>query len=73
MTKNDVKYGDFTGLAKNYSKSRPGYSASVLRNLIELLNKPLGEIDFVDVGAGTGIWTRMVYKRRSKIHCRDRA
>ena len=26
-----------------------------------LLEKPISEIDFVDVGAGTGIWTRMVH------------
>jgi ubiquinone/menaquinone biosynthesis C-methylase UbiE len=26
-----------------------------------LLNKPISEVDFLDVGAGTGIWTRMVY------------
>jgi ubiquinone/menaquinone biosynthesis C-methylase UbiE len=26
-----------------------------------LIDKPIKEIDFVDVGAGTGIWTRMVH------------
>lgn len=55
-----LKPGDFTGLAKDYSQNRPNYSTSVLRALIALLSKPVTEIDFTDVGAGTGIWTRMV-------------
>lgn len=53
--------GDFTGLAKNYSQNRPDYCSSVLKGLLGLLEKPIVEIDFVDVGAGTGIWTRMVH------------
>ena len=55
-----IMAGDFTGLAKDYSKNRPDYSSSVLKGVLGLLEKPIGEIDFVDVGAGTGIWTRMV-------------
>ena len=53
--------GDFTGLAKNYSQNRPNYCSSVLKGLLGLVEKPNAEIDFVDVGAGTGIWTRMVH------------
>jgi SAM-dependent methyltransferase len=56
-------HGDFTGLAADYSKYRPGYSASVLAALLALMPKPAGEIDAVDVGAGTGIWTRMLASR----------
>lgn len=56
-----LKSGDFTGLAKDYSQHRPDYSPSVLKALLGLLAKPTAEIDFVDVGAGTGIWTRMVH------------
>lgn len=59
MTK-ALKAGDFTGLAKDYSRHRPDYCPSVLKALLGLLDKPAAEIDFVDVGAGTGIWTRMV-------------
>ena len=55
-----IEAGDFTGLAKNYSENRPDYCVSVLKGLLGLLEKPAKEIDFVDVGAGTGIWTRMV-------------
>lgn len=58
--KMSVKEGDFTGLAGDYSLHRPDYSQSVLSSLLGLLQKPVSEIDFLDVGAGTGIWTRMV-------------
>jgi SAM-dependent methyltransferase len=57
------KLGDFTGLAQNYSKFRPAYSPLVLDTLLGLLDKPVDAIDFVDVGAGTGIWSRMVAER----------
>lgn len=56
-----LKAGDFTGLAKDYSQHRPDYCPSVLKALLGLLDKPVAEVDFVDVGAGTGIWTRMVH------------
>ena len=52
--------GDYTGLASDYSRYRAGYCPSVLSRLLELLDKPVSEVSFVDVGAGTGIWTRMV-------------
>jgi ubiquinone/menaquinone biosynthesis C-methylase UbiE len=55
-----LKAGDFTGLADDYSQYRPDYCHSVLKALIGLFDKPIADIDFVDVGAGTGIWTRMV-------------
>lgn len=60
MTQTALKAGDFTGLANDYSQHRPDYSRSVLNALLGLLDKPIGSVDFVDVGAGTGIWTRMV-------------
>lgn len=56
-----LKAGDFTGLANDYSQHRPDYCPSVLKALLGLLGKPAAEVDFVDVGAGTGIWTRMVH------------
>ena len=56
-----MKAGDFTGLAEDYSQNRPDYCASALNALLGLLDKPVAAVDFVDVGAGTGIWTRMVY------------
>ncbi|MBF0305370.1 MAG: methyltransferase domain-containing protein [Alphaproteobacteria bacterium] len=58
-----LSHGDFSTLAGNYSKFRPGYCESVLTGLLALLGKPPAEIDAVDVGAGTGIWTRMMAAR----------
>ncbi len=55
------KAGDFTGLASDYSLHRPDYCPSVLKALLGLVDKETDGIDFVDVGAGTGIWTRMVH------------
>ncbi|MGE5491997.1 MAG: class I SAM-dependent methyltransferase [Actinomycetota bacterium] len=55
-----LKAGDFTGLASDYSQHRPDYCPSVLNALLGLLDKPAAQVDFADVGAGTGIWTRMV-------------
>jgi SAM-dependent methyltransferase len=57
------KAGDFTGLASDYSQNRPDYSNSVLSAIFGIIEKPTKDIDFVDVGAGTGIWTRMVHAR----------
>lgn len=50
--------GDFSNLAKNYSLYRPDYSKTVKKLIIDRVGK--NKIKFVDVGAGTGIWTRMV-------------
>jgi len=58
-----VKHGDFTGLAQNYARYRPGYSASVLTALLSLVGKPVDTIDAVDVGAGTGIWSALLAAR----------
>jgi SAM-dependent methyltransferase len=55
-----LRAGDFTGLASDYSQHRPDYCPSVLDALLGLLERPARDIDFADVGAGTGIWTRMV-------------
>jgi len=60
---NEKKAGDFTGLAEDYSSNRPNYSEAVLNGLLGLTDMPTNEIDFADVGAGTGIWTRMVYEK----------
>ena len=60
MPAHNLKAGDFTGLASDYSLHRPDYCQSVLSSLLGMFDKPIGDIDFVDVGAGTGIWTRMV-------------
>jgi SAM-dependent methyltransferase len=60
VTQTRLKHGDFTGLAANYALYRPAYAPSVLRALLALLAKPPAAIDAADIGAGTGIWTRMM-------------
>ncbi len=55
-----MKVGDFTQLASQYAKYRPSYSEAVLRAVLGVINKPA--MDCADVGAGTGIWTRMMAK-----------
>jgi SAM-dependent methyltransferase len=63
MTQTAMKHGDFTGLAHDYSRYRPGYAPSVVAVTFALLERPTSEIDAADVGAGTGIWTRMLAER----------
>ena len=62
MTQAALKHGDFTGLAANYSKYRPAYAPSVVPALLGLMEKPPAAIEAADVGAGTGIWSRMLAK-----------
>lgn len=52
-----MKHGDFSNLADDYAKYRPDYSPIILKSIIGLVSKPVNQIDAVDVGAGTGIWT----------------
>lgn len=58
-----IKAGDFTQLASTYAKYRPGYCETVIKAILGIMNRPVHEIDFVDVGAGTGIWTRQFAKQ----------
>lgn len=58
-----MKHGDFSDLAENYSKYRPGYSTFVRDTILNISGKKTEEIDFVDVGAGTGIWSRMAAEK----------
>lgn len=55
-----LKPGDFSGLASAYSQNRPGYAPTVARCMIALTEKPADAISAVDVGAGTGIWSRQL-------------
>jgi len=54
------KFGDFTGLAANYSKFRPAYCPAVLELILNFTGKPAPTIFAADLGAGTGLWTRML-------------
>lgn len=58
-----LRHGDFTGLADDYSRYRPGYSSTVLSALLGLLEDDVATLDVADVGAGTGLWTRLLHAR----------
>ena len=51
-----VQQGDFTDLAKDYAACRPDYSQTILQALL----RHAGASTVADVGAGTGIWSRML-------------
>jgi ubiquinone/menaquinone biosynthesis C-methylase UbiE len=57
------KHGDFTGLADDYAKFRPGYAPQVATAILGYAGRETASIDAADVGAGTGIWTRMLAAR----------
>jgi len=59
-------HGDFSQLADKYDTFRPDYSESVLTAVLSQLNKPIKDCEFADVGAGTGIWSRMLASRGCK-------
>jgi ubiquinone/menaquinone biosynthesis C-methylase UbiE len=58
-----MKHGDFTGLAGDYAKYRPGYAPQVATALLGFLGLETSNVDAADVGAGTGIWTRILAAR----------
>jgi ubiquinone/menaquinone biosynthesis C-methylase UbiE len=55
-----MKHGDFTKLSGFYAQYRPGYSPVILTALLGLSDKENTSVQFADIGAGTGIWTRQV-------------
>lgn len=58
-----IKHGDYTGLAGDYAKFRPGYAPEVATAILNYASRDTSSIDAADVGAGTGIWTRMLAAR----------
>jgi ubiquinone/menaquinone biosynthesis C-methylase UbiE len=62
-----MKQGDFTNLAKNYAKYRSGYSEQVARALFSYVGADRPNFAVVDVGAGTGIWSRIMLE--AQLHC----
>jgi len=58
-----MKHGDFTGLARDYAKFRAGYSPYVATAILDCVGRDTASIDAADVGAGTGIWTRILHAR----------
>ncbi|WP_415718301.1 class I SAM-dependent methyltransferase [Maridesulfovibrio sp.] len=65
-----MKHGDFSDLAENYSKYRPGYSNFVVEAACSVVIQAFADADVVlaaDVGAGTGIFSRMLLKNNLKV------
>jgi ubiquinone/menaquinone biosynthesis C-methylase UbiE len=58
-----MKHGDFTGLAGDYAKFRPGYAPQVATAILGYVGHNPASIDAADIGAGTGIWTRILAAR----------
>jgi SAM-dependent methyltransferase len=58
-----MKRGDFTGLASDYAKFRAGYAPQIATAILGYIGREPAEVDAVDVGAGTGIWTRILAER----------
>lgn len=60
MTGPILTHGDFSGLATAYASHRPGYGPDAVRLILGAAARPAAVLDAVDVGAGTGIWTRQL-------------
>jgi ubiquinone/menaquinone biosynthesis C-methylase UbiE len=58
-----MKHGDFTGLAGDYVRFRTGYAPQVATAILSYVRGDAASIDAADIGAGTGIWTRMLAAR----------
>jgi SAM-dependent methyltransferase len=55
-----MRHGDFTALAADYAKFRPGYAPQVAAAILNYAACDASLKYAADVGAGTGIWTRVV-------------
>jgi ubiquinone/menaquinone biosynthesis C-methylase UbiE len=62
-----MKPGDFSSLAENYAKYRPGYSELVLNNLSRYIQFTPNHTTVADVGAGTGIWSKLMHSHGFKV------
>ena len=57
-----IQLGNFNDLAKVYKKSRPGYSKKITKLLKALLNLDKKKINSLDLGCGTGLFTKEIAK-----------
>ncbi len=53
-----MKQGDFTNLADDYAKYRPSYNTKLVKKIIAAVGMRPEAIKAVDIGAGTGIFTK---------------
>ena len=59
---NTIKLGNFNNLAKAYRESRPGYSKDIIFFLKTLLSSRRQKITSLDLGSGTGLFTKEIAK-----------
>lgn len=59
---NKIQLGSFNKLAKAYRKSRPGYSKDIFYLLKYLLSSTNKKIKSLDLGSGTGLFTKEIAK-----------
>ena len=59
---NKIELGNFNSLAKAYKKSRPGYSTHIISLLKLLLSSKSQKIKCLDLGSGTGLFTKEIAK-----------
>ncbi|ARX85455.1 MULTISPECIES: class I SAM-dependent methyltransferase [Streptomyces] len=57
----------FDTVATQYATARPGYPPELLATIEELAKRPLAGATVVDVGAGTGIATRLLRDRGAQV------
>ncbi|MFE4173507.1 class I SAM-dependent methyltransferase [Streptomyces sp. NPDC056909] len=57
----------FDAVADQYDTSRPGYPPALFDAIEELTGRPLGGAHVIDVGAGTGIATRLLRERGAHV------
>lgn len=67
--KNTMQSGDFTHLAQEYAKYRPGYSTVLANALFNYVDVQKEDFRVADVGAGTGIWSRYLLEQNSPCIC----
>ena len=56
----NIDHGDFSNLAADYAANRPSYNRRIAGTVIGSVHTPLERCKVMDVGAGTGIWSRLL-------------
>lgn len=64
---NQIQLGNFNKLAKAYRQSRPGYSKDIFNLLKYILSSNNKKIKSLDLGSGTGIFTKEIAKFSHKV------
>ncbi|MCX4748300.1 methyltransferase domain-containing protein [Kitasatospora sp. NBC_01287] len=66
-TQHDEHASSFGAVAAEYDRARPSYPAGLFDAIEELTGRPLKGSDVLDVGAGTGIATRLLHARGAQV------